>query len=161
MDKSNQILSEIVIFNKYAKYLKKKKRRETWDEIVTRYTDMMITSNWGMKIGRIFSSSFIHFLHFFTPDLNMKRSSLSDPGSIHGVFHPSRLKAEVKVLTILLTSTFHFRTLSEPPYGGLCPAGYFLTQAGNIQFVRVFRDNFLICNFITFYYDRITYKINF
>ncbi len=43
MDKSNQILSDIVVFNKYAKYLPKKKRRETWEEIVTRYTDMMIT----------------------------------------------------------------------------------------------------------------------
>ena len=42
MDKSNQILSDIVVFNKYAKYLPTKKRRETWDEIVTRYTDMMI-----------------------------------------------------------------------------------------------------------------------
>tara|TARA_B100001123_G_scaffold439194_1_gene575580 strand:+ start:1883 stop:3736 length:1854 start_codon:yes stop_codon:yes gene_type:complete len=42
MDKSNQILSDIVVFNKYAKYLPNKKRRETWEEIVTRYTDMMI-----------------------------------------------------------------------------------------------------------------------
>ena len=42
MDKSNQILSDIVVFNKYAKYLPNKKRRETWSEIVTRYTDMMI-----------------------------------------------------------------------------------------------------------------------
>ena len=42
MDKSNQILSDIVVFNKYAKYLPNKKRRETWEEIVTRYTNMMI-----------------------------------------------------------------------------------------------------------------------
>jgi len=41
MDKSNQILSDIVVFNKYAKYKPKEKRRETWDEIVTRYLTMM------------------------------------------------------------------------------------------------------------------------
>jgi hypothetical protein len=30
---SQQILSEICIFNKYAKYIPKLKRRETWKEI--------------------------------------------------------------------------------------------------------------------------------
>jgi ribonucleoside-triphosphate reductase len=41
MDRSNQILSDIVVFNKYAKYIKEEERRETWEEIVTRYIDMM------------------------------------------------------------------------------------------------------------------------
>jgi|2_EtaG_2_1085320.scaffolds.fasta_scaffold00451_2 ribonucleoside-diphosphate reductase alpha chain len=41
MEKNNQILSDIVIFNKYAKYLYKKNRRETWEEICDRYEDMM------------------------------------------------------------------------------------------------------------------------
>jgi len=41
MDKSNQILSDIVVFNKYAKYVPSEERRETWDEIVTRYIEMM------------------------------------------------------------------------------------------------------------------------
>jgi ribonucleoside-diphosphate reductase alpha chain len=41
MDKSNQILSDIVVFNKYAKYVPSEERRETWDEIVTRYVEMM------------------------------------------------------------------------------------------------------------------------
>ena len=35
-------LSKITIFSKYAKYLPEEKRRETWDEIVTRYEKMMI-----------------------------------------------------------------------------------------------------------------------
>jgi ribonucleoside-diphosphate reductase alpha chain len=35
-------LSEITVFSKYAKYLPSKQRRETWDEIVNRYEDMMI-----------------------------------------------------------------------------------------------------------------------
>ena len=34
-------LSKVVVFTKYAKYLPSKKRRETWDEIVDRYLDMM------------------------------------------------------------------------------------------------------------------------
>ena len=42
MDKSNKILSDIVVFNKYAKYVPSEKRRETWDEIVNRYLTMMV-----------------------------------------------------------------------------------------------------------------------
>jgi len=37
-----QILSDIVIFSKYAKYLPDKHRRETWDEIATRNKNMHI-----------------------------------------------------------------------------------------------------------------------
>lgn len=40
---SQQILSEITIFSKYAKYIPSLKRRETWDEIVDRYEEMMKT----------------------------------------------------------------------------------------------------------------------
>lgn len=42
MEISNKILSEITIFNKYAKYLEKEKRRESWSEICNRYQNMMI-----------------------------------------------------------------------------------------------------------------------
>lgn len=38
---SNQILSNITIFNKYAKYIPELKRRETWGEICLRYQNMM------------------------------------------------------------------------------------------------------------------------
>lgn len=38
----NQLLSDIVVYNKYAKYNKTLKRRETWEEIVDRYKNMMI-----------------------------------------------------------------------------------------------------------------------
>jgi ribonucleoside-triphosphate reductase len=41
MKKNNQILSDIVVFNKYAKFLPHENRRETWDEICDRYEDMM------------------------------------------------------------------------------------------------------------------------
>ena len=41
MNKSQQLLSEIVVFNKYAKYVPSLKRRETWNEIVDRYIEMM------------------------------------------------------------------------------------------------------------------------
>jgi len=39
---SASILSEVTIFNKYAKHLEDKERRETWDEICDRYETMMI-----------------------------------------------------------------------------------------------------------------------
>lgn len=42
MDISAKILSDITVFAKYARYLEKKKRRETWDEVVTRNRDMHI-----------------------------------------------------------------------------------------------------------------------
>lgn len=42
MDVSRQILSDIIVYMKYARYDKKKKRRETWDEIVDRYEKMMV-----------------------------------------------------------------------------------------------------------------------
>jgi len=42
MDLGLEALSKITVFSKYAKYLPKLKRRETWDEIVDRYQDMMV-----------------------------------------------------------------------------------------------------------------------
>ena len=36
-----QLLSDIVVYNKYAKYDKKKERRETWVEIIDRYKGML------------------------------------------------------------------------------------------------------------------------
>lgn len=41
MDISSSILSDITIFNKYAKYIPELERRETWDEICTRYENML------------------------------------------------------------------------------------------------------------------------
>jgi ribonucleoside-diphosphate reductase alpha chain len=42
MDLGLDALSKITVFSKYAKYLPEEKRRETWDEIVNRYTKMMV-----------------------------------------------------------------------------------------------------------------------
>ena len=40
MELSNKILSEITVHMKYARYLPEHKRRETWDELVTRNMNM-------------------------------------------------------------------------------------------------------------------------
>ena len=40
MEVSNQILSEITVYMKYAKYLPEVNRRETWEELVTRNKNM-------------------------------------------------------------------------------------------------------------------------
>jgi ribonucleoside-diphosphate reductase alpha chain len=40
MDISNRILSDITVFQKYAKYLPELNRRETWEELVTRNKEM-------------------------------------------------------------------------------------------------------------------------
>ena len=42
MEISNQILSEITVYMKYAKYLPELNRRETWEELVTRNKAMHI-----------------------------------------------------------------------------------------------------------------------
>lgn len=42
MDSSVQILSDITTYMKYAKYIPSEKRRETWDELVTRNMEMHI-----------------------------------------------------------------------------------------------------------------------
>ena len=42
MDLGLETLSDLTIFSKYAKYVPEKGRRETWDEIVDRYQEMMI-----------------------------------------------------------------------------------------------------------------------
>jgi ribonucleoside-diphosphate reductase alpha chain len=40
MELSNEILSEITVYMKYAKYLPEKQRRESWEELVTRNKEM-------------------------------------------------------------------------------------------------------------------------
>ena len=40
MEISSKILSDITVYMKYARYLKKENRRETWDELVTRNKNM-------------------------------------------------------------------------------------------------------------------------
>ena len=42
MNESSKALSDITVYNKYARYLAEEGRRETWDEIVSRYIDMMV-----------------------------------------------------------------------------------------------------------------------
>lgn len=42
MTKEKEILSKLIIFSKYAKYRDDLGRRETWEEIVDRYEDMLI-----------------------------------------------------------------------------------------------------------------------
>lgn len=42
MDKGLEILSEITVFSKYAKYVPELQRRETWHEIIGRYEQMMV-----------------------------------------------------------------------------------------------------------------------
>jgi ribonucleoside-triphosphate reductase len=44
LDKSQQILSDVVVFNKYAKYIPEIGRRETWEEICERNMAMHIKS---------------------------------------------------------------------------------------------------------------------
>jgi ribonucleoside-triphosphate reductase len=42
MEKSNAILSDVTVFNKYAKYVHEEGRRESWSELVTRNMNMHI-----------------------------------------------------------------------------------------------------------------------
>ncbi len=42
MDLGLDALSKLTVFSKYAKYVPELKRRETWEEIVARYENMMV-----------------------------------------------------------------------------------------------------------------------
>ena len=44
LDISQQILSEITVHMKYARYLPNEQRRETWNELITRNRDMHIAN---------------------------------------------------------------------------------------------------------------------
>lgn len=46
---SNQILSDITVFQKYAKYLPNEQTREDWNQIVNRYVQMMILKYPNLK----------------------------------------------------------------------------------------------------------------
>jgi ribonucleoside-diphosphate reductase alpha chain len=59
MDLGLETLSDLTIFSKYAKYIPEKKRRETWDEIVDRYQDMMIKKYPTLKESIIKSAELI------------------------------------------------------------------------------------------------------
>ena len=52
-------LSKITVFGKYAKYIPELKRRETWDEIVDRYQEMMVKKYPKLKEAIIESAKFI------------------------------------------------------------------------------------------------------
>ena len=49
MDISQQILSEVTVYMKYARYLPSESRRETWNELVTRNRDMHIKNFTELK----------------------------------------------------------------------------------------------------------------
>ena len=49
MEKSNQILSDITVYMKYAKYIPELNRRETWEELVTRNKEMHIKKYPNLK----------------------------------------------------------------------------------------------------------------
>ena len=59
MDLGLETLSKVTIFSKYSKYLPSEKRRETWDEIVDRYEEMMIRKYPTLKEGIHNSAKFI------------------------------------------------------------------------------------------------------
>lgn len=61
MTPSNKILSDLTIYSKYARYLKAKKRRETWEEICSRNMSMHIKKfpELANKIREVYEQSVI------------------------------------------------------------------------------------------------------
>jgi len=59
MDLGLQTLSDLTVYSKYAKYIPELKRRETWDEIVDRYQEMMIKKYPYMKDAIVASAVWI------------------------------------------------------------------------------------------------------
>jgi len=59
MDLGLEALSKITVFGKYAKYVPELKRRETWDEIVDRYQEMMVKKYPKLEDAIVESAKFI------------------------------------------------------------------------------------------------------
>jgi len=59
MDLGLDALSKLTVFSKYAKYIPELKRRETWDEIVDRYEQMMIKKYPKLESQIIETATFI------------------------------------------------------------------------------------------------------
>ena len=59
MDLGLEALSSITVFSKYAKYIPELQRRETWEEIVDRYEQMMIKKYPKLKDQIVQTSEFI------------------------------------------------------------------------------------------------------
>lgn len=60
MNLSSEILSEITIFNKYAKYKPELERRETWSEICERYMNMMLKRYPELNEDIMFNMKYIY-----------------------------------------------------------------------------------------------------
>ena len=60
MNKEQEILSDITVFNKYAKFNENLNRRETWEELCNRYRDMMISKYPQLKYDIEKSMKFIY-----------------------------------------------------------------------------------------------------
>ena len=60
MNKTQKILSEVVVYNKYAKYIPELKRRETWDEIVKRYISMLVKKYPNVKDEIVNKSRYLY-----------------------------------------------------------------------------------------------------
>ena len=59
MDLGLETLSNLTVYTKYAKYIPELKRRETWDEIVDRYEDMMVKKYPKLKDAIVASAHYI------------------------------------------------------------------------------------------------------
>ena len=59
MDLGLETLSKLTVYTKYAKYIPELKRRETWDEIVDRYEDMMVKKYPKLKDAIVASAHYI------------------------------------------------------------------------------------------------------
>jgi ribonucleoside-triphosphate reductase len=60
MDLGLQALSEVTIFSKYARYMPELQRRESWEEIVTRYEVMMMKKYPQLKKEILEKAKYIH-----------------------------------------------------------------------------------------------------
>ncbi|HQQ99018.1 MAG TPA: hypothetical protein PLX35_17220, partial [Cyclobacteriaceae bacterium] len=60
MELNQQILSDLIVYMKYSRYLPELKRRETWPEICGRYESMMIEKYPALKTDIEYWMQFVH-----------------------------------------------------------------------------------------------------
>ena len=70
MDNSQELLSNITVFNKYAKYVDKLERRETWAELVDRNLDMHVRKYPDFKEEIVAAYKFVYVVYSLVGDLS-------------------------------------------------------------------------------------------
>lgn len=78
LNESQKLLSDIVVYNKYARYRNDLKRRETWDEIIDRYVGMMLNKHCGAHFRDQWKNKKVDLSNKFIANVGLARQIIQN-----------------------------------------------------------------------------------